>query len=262
MVMSKTQKLRQAGTAGPSLPGVIYTSRFTQDAMSKPRSSQKRLTDQERAAELLTQARDILAARLYERVLELGSDLLDDARGESYGSEIDSLYDQIGTRLNQVNTMLAALPASTEVPVSESFSTNHLNLDHAPHFVQTVSPTSDVDGELTVSEDLITTQEPPARSSEPSTYPLFVQDIIRRDTSSAGQRLQRVLNVRADRAENCAMRFREQLDRDPAFLSKVQALRRALNAGDSNQSLLLLWECFGLQGEECTAAMQSLRGWL
>lgn len=230
--------------------------------MTEPRSSHKRQSEQEQAVDLLTRARDILAARLTERVLELGDDLLDDARGESYAGEIDSLYDQIGTRLNQVNTMLAGLPAVSDIPSTHSFSTGTPTLEHSPHFVQTVSPSSDTDCEISVSEDLITTQETPTRNSEPSTYPLFVQDIIRRDCTTAGHRLVKILNLSLERAERCAARFREQLDRDPAFLSKVQALRRALNGEDSNQALLLLWECFGLQGEESTAAMPKLRGWL
>jgi hypothetical protein len=231
--------------------------------MTEPRSSLKRKSEQEQAVELLTQARDILAARLTERVLELGSDLLDDARGESYANEIDSLYDQIGTRLNQVNTLLAGLPATCDAPPAESFSTSIPGIEQSPHFVvQNVSTTSDSDCEISAIEDLITTQEPTNRTSEPSSYPLFVQDIIRRDTASAGLRLVGVLELTPERAERCAARFREQLDRDPAFLGKVQGLRRALNSGDSNQALLLLWECFGLQGEESVTAVQALRGWL
>jgi hypothetical protein len=232
--------------------------------MTEPRPSQKkRLSEQEQALQLLTQARDILAGRLTERILELGSDLLDDARGDSYAGEIDSLYDQIGTRLNQINTMLAGLPSSYPAPATESFTAAAPGIPDAPHFVvQTIGPTTDSSGELFISEDLTIAKESPAKLSEPSTYPLFVQDIIRRDTVAAGRRLTGVLDLTAERGERCALRFREQLDRDPSFLGKVQQLRRSLHAEASNEALLLLWECFGLQGEESIAATQSLRGWL
>ncbi|MDB5391065.1 MAG: hypothetical protein JWM11_6711 [Planctomycetaceae bacterium] len=225
-------------------------------------SKKKRLSEQAQAMELLTQARDILAARLTERVLELGGDLLDDARGESYAGEIDSLYDQIGTRLNQVNTMLAGLPAACDVPATESF-TAAPGSPEGPHFVvQTIGPTSENTGELYISEDLAIAKESPPKPCEPSTYPLFVQDIIRRDAAVAGRRLATVLDMTAERGERCAQRFREQLDRDPSFLGKVQELRRSLHSGASNEALLLLWECFGLQGDESISAMQTLRGWL
>lgn len=231
--------------------------------MTEPRpSKKKRLSEQAQAVDLLTQARDILAARLTQRILELGADLLDDARGESYAGEIDSLYDQIGTRLNQINTMLAGLPATSDVPTTETFSTAHSSPD-APHFVvQTIGPAAESTGELFISEDLTIAKESPSKSGEASTYPLFVQDIIRRDTAAAGRRLMNVLDISPERGERCAFRFREQLDRDPSFLGKIQELRRSLHSGATNEALLLLWECFGLQGDESTAAMGLLRGWL
>lgn len=231
--------------------------------MIEPRPSQKkRLSDQDQAVRLLTQARDILAARLVERVLELSHDLLDDARGESYAGEIDSLYDQIGTRLNQINTMLAGMPSASDTPPTESYTATPGAPD-APHFVvQTISPAADTTSEIFLSDDLTIVKEVPPKPVESSTYPQFVQDIIRRDTTAAGRKFNDVLGITLDRAVRCAIRFREQLDRDPGFLGKVQELRRSLHAGASNQALLLLWECFGLQGSESLSAMQTLRGWL
>ena len=68
------------------------------------------MNDRFRAMALLQEAREILSERLTKRVLELGGDLLDDARGESFAGEIDGLYEQIGLRLSQVNSLLAGLP--------------------------------------------------------------------------------------------------------------------------------------------------------
>src|SRR5688572_23814887 len=67
-----------------------------------------------RAIAILKEARDILADRLTERIVERGEEFLDDAMGRTFTSEIDSIYDQIGLRLNHVNVMISSLPAVEE----------------------------------------------------------------------------------------------------------------------------------------------------
>ena len=66
------------------------------------------------AIAILRQAREILARRLTERVLELEDELLDDARGLTYFGEIETVYEQVAVRLSHVNAMLNHLPAEEE----------------------------------------------------------------------------------------------------------------------------------------------------
>ena len=54
------------------------------------------MNDRARATEILRKARAILAERLTEKILEQREELLDDAQGDSYMSEIESLYEQVG----------------------------------------------------------------------------------------------------------------------------------------------------------------------
>lgn len=204
---------------------------------------------------LLTQARDLLAQRLTNAILELGDDLLEDARGESFSGEIDTLHERIGTRLSQVNVMLAGLSAPDELDGEIS---RRLTGPVQAGSLQPECPAEDTavvqhvaGGSLSIDGKFST-----------STYPLFVQDIVRRDLVAAGRRLAEVLETTSHQAEVYATRFRDQLDRDPAFLAKVHRLRKALQGEDHPQARLLLGECFDLQGMECQAAMPVLKSWL
>ena len=49
------------------------------------------MSERGKALDVLRQARDLLAQRLTERVLEVEEGLLDDARGDSYLGDIESI---------------------------------------------------------------------------------------------------------------------------------------------------------------------------
>jgi hypothetical protein len=184
---------------------------------------------------------------------------LEDARGESFSSEIDSLHEQIGARLNQVNVMLAGLSLQDEDPAPPA-SGSLVPPPHSRRRNQREIPAEapfGFDPEPAPGETGSAAIKYPA-----SSYPLFIQDIVRRDLPSAGRRLAEVLGTTPSQGEHYATRFREQLDQDPGFLAKVHSLRQALEWEYDDQAKELLTECFGLEGLECTAAMQLLRGWL
>jgi len=74
------------------------------------------MSDRARAIEVLTAARDELARRLVERVVDAAPELLDEARGDSYGGEIDAIHDQLAARLASVNAMLSQILSLPEIP--------------------------------------------------------------------------------------------------------------------------------------------------
>jgi hypothetical protein len=76
------------------------------------------MNDRTRAIEILKQAREVLLARLAERVVDGDEDILDDAGGLNYSGAIESLHDQLGQRLGNVTALLAHLQAADEVPAS------------------------------------------------------------------------------------------------------------------------------------------------
>src|SRR5262245_21143004 len=75
------------------------------------------MTDRQRAHDILREAKDALAERLTELVLQSADDILADARGDSYMNEIESLYEQLGMKLAHVSQMLSNLPAELPPPV-------------------------------------------------------------------------------------------------------------------------------------------------
>src|SRR2546421_12476449 len=78
------------------------------------------MNERTRATDVLRKARNILAERMMELVLEQREELLDDARGDSYMNEIESLYEQIGVKLSHVGQMLSNLPV--EEPAPQTFT--------------------------------------------------------------------------------------------------------------------------------------------
>src|SRR5204862_7945554 len=83
------------------------------------------MNDRARAAEILRKARAILAERLTDKILEQREDLLDDAPGDSYMSEIESLYAHVGMKLSHVRQMLSNLPAEVRQPQTHTAAAQH-----------------------------------------------------------------------------------------------------------------------------------------
>ena len=67
-----------------------------------------------RAHSILVRTRDILAERLTERILEDEQEILDDATGADYMDDIGRLYESVGSKLGQINSMIANLPTNDE----------------------------------------------------------------------------------------------------------------------------------------------------
>src|SRR5687768_10693064 len=74
------------------------------------------MSDRGRALEILREARDALAQRLTERILDAEEGLLDDARGDSYLGDIETIFDQFGTKLTHLNQLINNLPQESEAP--------------------------------------------------------------------------------------------------------------------------------------------------
>src|SRR4051812_25367492 len=73
------------------------------------------MNERAQALEVLRKARDLLAQRLTERILDAEEELLDDARGDSYLGDIETIYDQFGTKLTHLNQLINNLPQESEV---------------------------------------------------------------------------------------------------------------------------------------------------
>lgn len=204
------------------------------------------MNDRSRAIDVLKRARDLLAERLTERVLESRDDILADAMGLAYQSEIDAVYEQVGARLNHVSAMLGSLPPENEPPEEQPAAEAAKDAAFSgPAVLPAPRP---------ISSYLATRESVSLR-----TFGLQAQS---GDLGGAGASLAALFNISPERGERCAEHFFSQLRENPTIMTKAQELRHELAKGNFNESLALLWECFGLQGVESIGVIQALRSHL
>jgi len=191
------------------------------------------MNNRKRALAILKQARGLLASRLSENIIESADGILEDAEGGSYLDEIDSLQERVGGRLNNINLMISSLAVGE------------------PAVEEPKPATEDTSVSTTGSE---TISDP-----HPKNFALFGQQIAANDVDSAGQTLAEVLNVNPELAHQCATDFRDRFNQDPVIIQKAMQLRTRLLAGENNDSLMILWDCFRLQGPQAIAVLQTLK---
>jgi hypothetical protein len=224
-----------------------------------------------RAIQILTEAREILAERLTERVLESAEEILSDARGDSYMHDIDAVYEQVGLKLSHITQMLANLPIEEEVATQ---STHEVRTDDVgPQDYQVVA-------EETISHDMVSTNprpalvgpmyvsapalpapkvEPPQFPGDEPSFQQFVLQVQGSDVRAAGKTLAVLFALPDNRALLCAATFAERWRRNPEFIARAMQLREEVASGTYNGALVLLFECFGLTGIESIGVLQTLQ---
>src|SRR5262245_39555067 len=229
------------------------------------------MNDRSRATEILRKARNILAERLTELVLEQREELLDDARGDSYMNEIESLYEQIGMKLSHVGQMLSNLPAEEAAPVQthtaaaqhSAESTFTMATEPAPNFDSFVQDTTPA---LLGPVFVATPALPAPKAKEPlkhratnSALQAFAAQIQAGDLLAAGRTLAVLFDVEEPRAVACAATFAQRVRNEAAFFRKVMELRSELHSANPQRALLLLLDCFGLSRGESAEILRNLQ---
>lgn len=189
------------------------------------------MNDRDKAIKILTQARDTLTEQLNERVLESADEIISDAEGETFLSEIEALFDKVGIKLHHIGIMLSQLPkiAEPKPPVPP-----------APPYAAQVT----VDPTVSVPTD---------------SFRDFGLHIQAGDVQAAGRSLTGLFNIDAARGLQCAEFFLAAVLRDPEIMTKAMLLRKELTADNHNNSLMLLYECFGLQPYEAIGIVATLK---
>jgi hypothetical protein len=209
------------------------------------------------AIEILQQARETLARRLTERILESRQEILSDAEGESYLSEIEAVYEQLGSRLAHLGTMLSHLPLAdepraSEPPLGEPIFTD---LSTATTFgAELHSASLATPPALALPAPEVTEVPPPAPCLQTIAWQAQAGDL-----AQAGRALGELLGLEPGRARVCAERFAEQLRTDPELLARAAQLRSELASSSGGGALALLADCFGLQALESLRALEALR---
>ena len=86
----------------------------------------------------------------------------------------------------------------------------------------------------------------------------FGQHIINNDISAAAKDLSHLLDIDENLGESCATHFSKQYLEDPEFFNKAIEMRYRLLLGKNDDALILLQECFGLQGIQSTEALEAI----
>jgi len=234
------------------------------------------MNDRLRATEVLRNARNILAERLTELVLDQREELLEDARGDSYMNEIESLYEQIGVKLSHVGQMLSNLPAEEQpaqthtAPVQHFGTAQHSSeniftvaTEPAPNFDSVIQDTTPaLIGPLYIATPAL----PAPRADEPnkhratnSALQAFAAQIQAGDLLAAGRTLAMLFDVEEPRAVACAATFAQRVHNEAAFFRKVMELRSELHSSNPQRALLLLLDCFGLSRGESAEILRNLQ---
>ena len=207
------------------------------------------MNDRARAIEILKYARDMIAERLTERIIDARDDIAEDARGLSYMGEIESVYEQLGGRLAHLNQMLVNLPPDrTQPDASKASPSEAAEQPTALLNSPAADPSEPASG--------ATGDGPPEQAA---TFQMFFVQIQSADLEGAALSLAQLLQIDQSQGRRCAETFLQQMTSDPDFVQHLLKLRRRMLEGNTNESLLLLSKCFGLYGLELVSALQSLR---
>lgn len=233
----------------------------------------RNLPPRNRAIQILTEAREILAERLTERVLDSAEEILSDARGESYMNDIDAVYEQVGLKLSHITQMLANMPVEEEAAAPHSVNEFRTDDDVSLHDYPVVA-------EESVSHDMVATNprpalvgpmyvsapalpapkhEPPQFPGDEPSFQQFVLQVQASDVRAAGKTLAVLFALPDSRALLCAATFAERWRRNPDFIARAMQLRTEVASGTYNGALVLLFECFGLTGIESIGVLQTLQ---
>jgi hypothetical protein len=227
------------------------------------------MSHRKRSLDVLREAREILAQRLTELVLDQSEEILADARGDSYMNEIESLYEQVGMKLAHLGQMISNLPAEPEEAApppqfdesrGESFSV-----------ATDVSPSADA-----VSEDTLPALMGPTYIAAPAlpspgsgtttrsratqlSLQAFAAQIQAGDLLAAGRTLGALFELEQPRAVACAAMFAQRVRSEASFFRRVMQLRSQVQAGDDQRVRALLGDCFGLTRIEAQEVLAVLR---
>lgn len=220
------------------------------------------MSDRNEALAVLKQARDALLARMTEAILEQADEILADAEGESFLSEIENLYDRMGNKLGHLNQMIANLPGEPEEPREAPFERydepSEKEAVRLPHFPLAITPEEEV-AEVAGRPDLIGLPAPGTPLPKAPAFARFVSLIEQGSVDEAGDLIGQILGLSPFSGMKSAQTFHKNYQSDTSVVVKAMRIRHELVAHRFNDALMLMHECFGLQGIEAMVALQKMR---
>jgi len=202
------------------------------------------MTQRKQAIETLCRARDMLADRLTERIVELQDELLEEAVGLAPHGRISALHEELGMPLAHVTNMISNLPAEPDL-TDEEFSGRPPKEADSPLLPALPPPKKPISALLLPAPDL--------------SLDIFTLQVRNGNFAAAARTLEALFGLESQRAMQCALEFASRCQDSPELISKALRLDEHA-AGATNRALRLLWECFGLDGYELVGVAKRLQG--
>ncbi|MFT7487605.1 MAG: hypothetical protein ACI9F9_003466 [Candidatus Paceibacteria bacterium] len=179
------------------------------------------MVDHNQTLSVLKEAREILAQRMSEMILENPEEFLKDAAGDSYMDEIGTIYEKVGGRLAQINAMLGNVPSA--------------------------------------SGPVALTDSGPSAEEAPATFQAFAQKVVNGDLEAASPVLSSLLAINAESATRCTEIYSKRLADHPQTLERTMQMRVEIANGNDSAVVMILLECFALSGREAFDTLQHLK---
>lgn len=207
------------------------------------------------AIAILKRARQTLIERLSQRVIDCQEEILEDAERGMFHSELESMYENLGCRLSNVNALLAALQSGEETAPLTDSDADLLSLAEFP------SESEDLLPELCEPASVFVVGQPmePLPAAGPANMDRFLAEVQGDQIDQAAKTLAELFGLGSARAEHCALVFQQRWQESSEVLAKVARLREELRADLSPAALGLLCECFGLHETESAGVAKCLQ---
>ncbi len=217
------------------------------------------MNDRSQAISILQNARDLLGERLTQRIIEARQEIESDAQGNSYLSEIETIYEQLGGRLAHVNAMLSNLPPASAPSAADVTASEIIYADLASAY-----PTG-LDLEGSAPLPLLALPAPSVFEERPQVDALA--DAFQRialaaqagDQLGAGRLISECFDIKPSQARRAAVSFTRQLAASPELAPRVVDLGAVLEQTNEQSAAALLGECFEFHALEALTIVRALK---
>ncbi len=217
------------------------------------------MNDRSLAIHILQDAHDRLSERLTQRIIEAREEIEADADGGSYLSEIETIYDQLGSRLAHVSAMLSNLPPVQTQAEADATVTEIIYADLAS------ASSTDFELETEPQPAVLALPAPPRRddaSQEDGLAAAFRQIVTLvevNDLCTAARLICECFDLRPSHAGRLAEAFARQSDRFPDLSRRLIELVGTLDETSEHAAAALVGECFESHPSEALLLVRALK---
>ena len=210
------------------------------------------------AISVLQKARDALSERLTQRVIESREEIEADSEGESYLSEIETIYDQIGGRLTHLNAMLSNLPPTATAPAADAMASEVIYADLATAYSTGLEP-EPTSGTRLLGLPAPSQAEDVAARQQSVTFQNIVRHVQAADLPTTSRLISELFDIKPSQARRAAQAFARQIAEQPELARRIEDLGTSLETTNEYAIATLLGECFAFQAIDALSFVRALK---